>query len=91
MNSDVYNSIPEKYRGILDEEINSTVDARNKTVTKNEEEALAKIKAAGVEIIELTPEERAKFAEASKSMYSNIKTLSPGIYDTIRGIIDAGK
>ncbi len=91
MNTDVYNSIPEEYRTILEEEVSNTVLAYNATVDDNEAAALETMKEEGVTIIELTDEERAEFAEASKSMYSNIDSLSDGIYETIRGIIEAGK
>ncbi len=91
MNTEVFNSIPKEYQDILLEELYETVTARNTVVDEDEAAAMEKMKSEGVTFIELTDEQRAEFAEQCKSMYSNISTLSPGIYDTIRGIIEAGK
>lgn len=90
MNTELFESIPAEYQEILLEEISTTVMTRNAVVDGDEAAAMEKMKAEGVTFIELTDEERAAFAEATKSMYTNIDTLSPGIYDTIRAIIDAG-
>ena len=90
MNTEVFNSIPEEYQNILLEEINDTVLAYNATVDANEAAAMEQMKADGVNFIELTDEQRAEFADACKAMYTNISTFSPGIYDTIRGIIENG-
>lgn len=62
MSTDVYNSIPEQYRAILDEEINATCLAYNATVDGNEEAALKTFRDYGTTIIELSDEERQAFA-----------------------------
>ena len=90
MNTQLFESIPQEYQDILLEEISNTVLEYNATVDNNEAAAMEELQADGVTFIELTDEQRAEFAEASKSMYTNISTLSPGIYETIRGIIEAG-
>ena len=90
MSTDVYNSIPEQYRAILDEEINATCLAYNATVDGNEEAALKTFRDYGTTIIELSDEERQAFADACKDMYTNIQSFSPDIYNTIRSIIEAG-
>lgn len=90
MNTALFESIPAEYQEILLEEISNTVLAYNATVDANEEAAMEQMKADGVQFIELTDEQRAEFAEACKAMYTNIDTFSPGVYDTIRGIIEAG-
>ena len=89
MSTDVYNSIPEQYRAILDEEVNATCLAYNATVDGNEEEALETFRDYGTTIIELSDEERQAFADACKDMYTNIQSFSPDIYNTIRSIIEA--
>lgn len=90
MNTQIFESIPAEYQEILLEEVSNTVLAYNASVDANEEAAQKQLEADGVTFIELTAEQRAEFAEACKSMYTNISTLSPGIYETIRAIIEAG-
>ena len=90
MNTQLFESIPKEYQDILLEEISNTVLAYNASVDANEEAAMEEMKADGVTFIELTDEQREEFAEATRAMYTNIDTLTPGVYDTIRGIIEAG-
>ncbi len=49
------------------------------------EEAKEKLKAEGVAIHELTPEERAEFIEKTKVVYEEFKdTFTPGLIDKIK-------
>ena len=55
------------------------------TTIMDGEEAKEKLKAEGVAIHELTPEEKAEFIEKTKVVYEEFKdTFTPGLIDKIK-------
>lgn len=65
------------YQGLSDEErttVQEAVDAAhaaNRKLVSDDTEVLKQLQDAGIEVIELSPEERQKFREASQSIYES--------------------
>ncbi len=86
-NMNFWNRLPEEYQQIIIEELtNSTVYARSE-LAKFEPEMIEVFAAMGYEVIELSPEERARFAEKTKVVHENFA----GRFQNILPLIEQGK
>jgi TRAP-type C4-dicarboxylate transport system substrate-binding protein len=83
-----WNTIPKEYQDVLVECSVKYGDSYSKAAVKADQEAINAFKAKGIEVIEI---DVPSFVEAAKPIYSAIPGWSAGIYETVRGIIDAGK
>ncbi|WP_241236199.1 DctP family TRAP transporter solute-binding subunit [Brevibacillus marinus] len=69
MNLDTYNSLPEDLRQIIDEEAAAYRDAQRKLATQQDEEWLEELKKNGMQVNELTPEQKDAFIQAAQPVY----------------------
>ena len=67
---DWYQGLSDEERAIVDDAAKAAHDA-NRTFLKNREKIYDDLEAAGIEVIRLSDEERAKFREASKPIYES--------------------
>lgn len=65
----VWNKLPEEYQKIILEEAVSARDWNRTRVAEVEAKFLEEMKAKGLEVTELTPEQKLKFQEAMKTVY----------------------
>jgi tripartite ATP-independent transporter DctP family solute receptor len=82
-----YDSLPPKYQGLVREAARKTSVYERNLIPKNEERFLEIIKKAGVNVIELKPEEKQAFQKAVEPVYDWFnKNVSGGkeYYDMIR-------
>ncbi|WP_052418368.1 TRAP transporter substrate-binding protein [Pseudooceanicola atlanticus] len=68
---DWYQSLSDEERAVVDEGAQLAHDA-NRTFVKEREQVFDDLEAAGIEVIRLTEEERAKFREASQPLYEAV-------------------
>lgn len=68
-NVDWYNSLPDDLKKVVDEASVEYRDNQRKLATQQDEEFLGKLKEAGMQINELTPEQKEAFVQASKPVY----------------------
>lgn len=64
-----WDKLNEEQQGWIMESFKVMQEFERKTNRENEEKIIAKMKELGVEVIELTPEERARWVEATKGVY----------------------
>lgn len=84
---DFYNSLTPQEQEALVAAANQGGEVNNVEVSKAEADCLDKMKAAGVEVYELTDEERALFREKTDTVYTNPavkEQWSEGLYDTVK-------
>lgn len=79
---DWYQGLSNADRAIVDEGVKAAHDA-NRAFVEDGQKVFAELEAAGIEVIELTDEERAKFREASLPLYEGV--------DMPEGALDAWK
>ncbi|HIV73496.1 MAG TPA: TRAP transporter substrate-binding protein [Candidatus Pseudogracilibacillus intestinigallinarum] len=82
VNNDFYNGLPEDLKEIFDESAQEYIEhARNLTI-EAEEEAIQGMKDAGIEVIELTDEEREAFVKAVEPVIEkHIDTVGKDVYE----------
>lgn len=82
VNDDFYNGLPEDLKSIFDEAVQEYIKhARNLTI-EAETEAIEGMKAEGVEVIELTDEQRETFVKAVEPVVEkHIDTIGKDIYE----------
>lgn len=84
---DFYNSLTPEEQDALIAAANQGGEVNNQEVTKAETDCLNKMKEAGVQVYELTDEERALFREKTDTVYTNPEVTdkwSEGLYDTVK-------
>lgn len=70
VNETFWQSLSSEEQNIIQEAIDETVKQQRLKLAEQEQEYLKLIKESGIEVNELTPEQREKFVEATKSVYS---------------------
>ncbi|WP_066452503.1 C4-dicarboxylate TRAP transporter substrate-binding protein [Anaerotruncus rubiinfantis] len=86
-----YNSLTPEQQQWLCETAEEAGLFNNDLALASDAEMIEKFKAEGVEIIELTDAEKAEFLAPMKELFQSseiAKTVSPGLYDTVMGIIN---
>jgi len=81
INADLFNSIPEKYQVIIEEEFAKGAQQMISEITKNYETAKANLEAQGIEFNEVDHD---AFVEAVAPVYENMKGVTPGILDKFK-------
>ncbi|MDT4762504.1 C4-dicarboxylate TRAP transporter substrate-binding protein [Sphaerochaeta sp. PS] len=81
INNDLFNSIPEKYRTIIQEEFTAGAAQMNTEIANNYEATKAMLEAKGNKFNEV---DNAAFAAVAGPVYANMKGVTPGIYDTLQ-------
>lgn len=90
MNLDYFNNLPEDLQELVQEIMVEAVDVGNDFIDEKDEEYIATMEEDGTEIVELTPEQLAKFQEATESMVDVIREDVNGeVLDTL--IEEVGK
>jgi tripartite ATP-independent transporter DctP family solute receptor len=74
INNDFYNSLPEDLQKVIDEASVEFRDYQRKVATKQDEKWLAELKKNGMEVTELTKEQKALFKEAVQPVYDQFAT-----------------
>jgi len=69
VNEDFYQSLPEKYRGVLDRLATETAREERQLSIQANEEGRVRLEKRGVKFVDLTPAERKRFAEVLAPMY----------------------
>lgn len=82
---DVWNSIPEKYQVIIEEEIRIGADEMNAIAKASEEEMIKELEGKGIKFNEVDSK---AFKEATAKVYDNMKGVSPGIYEKLMEELD---
>ncbi|PLS21432.1 TRAP transporter substrate-binding protein [Neptunicoccus cionae] len=75
---DWYQSLSDAEREIVQQAVDAAHKA-NRELVSDDSEVLKQLEEAGIEVIELTPEERAKFREASQPLYESTKMPEGGL------------
>ncbi len=88
MGKKFYDTLPDEYKEILKECSEKYGASYSAKAVEADNEAIAAFKEKGVEVIEV---DLPSFVEAAQAVYQNVPGWTPGIYETIRGIIEAGK
>lgn len=70
VNENFWNSLTEDEQKIIQEAIDETVKNQREELANQEDEYLQKIKESGMKVNELSPEEKQKFIDATKSVYT---------------------
>lgn len=73
MNLDVYNSLPEDLRQIIDEASIEYREEQRKLATQQDEEFLQDLIDFGMQVNELTPEQKDAFIEAAQAVYKQFE------------------
>lgn len=73
MNLDAFNALPENLQMLVEETMQEAIDYANEYQDNNELEYRNIIENAGLEIMDLTPEQLAPFKEKTKVVYDQIK------------------
>jgi tripartite ATP-independent transporter DctP family solute receptor len=73
MNQDFYNSLPDDLKKIVDEGMAEATELNRSLVVEEEEATLGLLKEAGIEITELTSEQKSAFKEATLPIYEEYK------------------
>jgi C4-dicarboxylate-binding protein DctP len=85
MRNDFYEKLSPEVRAVLKEAALKAGRKERETTIMDGEEAKEKLKAEGVAIHELTPEEKAEFIEKTKVVYEEFKDkFTPGLIDKIK-------
>lgn len=84
MSSSFFDSLPEEYQKILQEEVTAFAAKSIEAVQADQEDWQKTLEDEGVRFTEV---DKDAFREATKSAYDKVTDLSPGLYDTIQGII----
>lgn len=87
INENFWNSLSDEEQKIVQEAIDETVKQQRSELEKQEKEYLDLIKKSGTEVIELTPEQRDKFIEKTKTVYDWFEKT----YDNGKELIDMAK
>lgn len=75
INEDFFASLPEDLQKIVEEGALNFKDEQRRLLNEQDAELLAKLEEEGMEINELTPEQKEKFIEATKSVYDEFKDV----------------
>lgn len=81
INADLFNSIPEQYQTIIQEEFTAGAKHMIGEITNNYEKTKARLEEKGNKFNEV---DRAAFAKTVESVYANMKGVTPGIYQTLQ-------
>jgi len=85
MRNDFYEKLSPEVKEVLKDAALKAGRKERETTIQDGEEAKEKLKAEGINIHELTPEEKAEFIEKTKVVYEEFKdTFTPGLLDKIR-------
>ena len=85
MRNDFYKKLSPEVQAVIKDAAIKAGRKERETTIMDGEEAKEKLKAEGVAIHELTPEERAEFIEKTKVVYEEFKdTFTPGLIDKIK-------
>jgi C4-dicarboxylate-binding protein DctP len=85
MRNDFYEKLSPEVRAVLKEAALKAGRKERETTIQDGEEAKEKLKAEGINIHELTPEEKAEFIEKTKVVYEEFKDkFTPGLIDKIK-------
>ena len=85
MRNDFYEKLSPEVQAVLKNAALKAGRKERETTILDGEEAKAKLKAEGIEIHELTPEEKAEFVEKTKVVYEEFKDkFTPGLIDKIK-------
>jgi len=92
MNKAFYDGLSDELKTVVDEAGKLAAETANKVNDEKNEGYIKTIEDFGDEFVEIAPEELAKFAEATKSVYEDIKAgTTPEVYDTYFAAIEANK
>lgn len=92
MNKDYYDSLPDDLKAVVDEGAKKAVEGSISYYKENNAELEKKVTEAGVEIIDLTPEELAPFAEATASVWDEVKAdCGETVYTAFMNALEASK
>lgn len=84
-NPDFYASLSDEDRKLIDSALKRAIDHQQEVIAKEEQEQLAAIKAAGVTIVELTPEELAEFQKVTAPIREKYtKLVEPELMATLK-------
>ena len=81
INLDLFNSIPEKYRNIIEEEFAYGAQEMIEIMNESYEQTVADLESFGVQFNEVDTE---AFSEVTKVVYENMDGVTPGIYDMLQ-------
>ncbi len=81
INADLFNSIPEKYQTIIEEEFTKGAQQMISEISKNYNSAKEKLESEGIKFNEVDHD---AFVEAVAPVYDNMKGVTPGILDTFK-------
>ena len=85
MRNDFYEKLTPEVKSVLKEAAIKAGRKERETTIQDGEEAKEKLRAEGIEIHSLTPEEKAEFIEKTKVVYEEFKdTFTPGLIDKIK-------
>ena len=88
INKGLYNSLPAELQAILQAAADILMWDSRMGEALNNDEAFAKMKAAGNEVITLPPESVAKMTEAAKVVWDNLASRSPDSFQAMKIITD---
>lgn len=89
MNLEFYNELPEDLQKVVSESATEAIAYSNEYLDANIEEMTAEMVEYGIEIVELTPEQKQQFSQRAQSVYGEIEAaVDPAIYEAY---IDAAK
>ncbi|WP_209125149.1 TRAP transporter substrate-binding protein [Alkalihalobacillus sp. BA299] len=84
MNQDFYNSLPDDLKVIVDEGIKQATELNRQLVTEEDETKLKELKEVGMEVTELTSEQKSAFKEAALPIYDQYKEkIGPELVESI--------
>ena len=81
INLDLFNSIPEKYRNIIEEEFAYGAQEMIEIMNESYEQTVADLESFGVQFNEVDTE---AFSEVTKVVYENMDGVTPGIYNMLQ-------
>ena len=81
INNDLFNSIPEKYRTIIQEEFTKGAEHMKSEITNNYDATKAMLEAKGNKFNEV---DYPAFVAVAEPVYANMKGVTPGIYKTLQ-------
>ena len=85
MRNDFYEKLTPEVKSVLKEAAIKAGRKERETTIQDGEEAKEKLRAEGIEIHSLTPEEKAEFIEKTKVVYEEFKdTFTPGLIDKMK-------
>jgi TRAP-type C4-dicarboxylate transport system substrate-binding protein len=82
INVDVFNKIPAEYQKIIQEEFTAGALHMNTEISNNYESTKARLESQGHKFNEVDSE---AFAKTVESVYTNMKGVTPGIYNILKG------